>query len=126
MGQHVQSVKHRKASRMHHVPKIKETDVLCNTLMLQKYLISIKVGHKYSFFLYLESLDLGTLDRKWLKDKEIKKPTEETKDEKKITSFPTPPSSSLSRVFHQSLKEEAWAKVGGGGGEVSLVTQLWQ
>lgn len=37
IGQNIQSVKHCKASRMHHLPKINETELLCNTLMLKKY-----------------------------------------------------------------------------------------
>ena len=31
MGQNIQSVKHYKASRMHHVPKVSETELLFNT-----------------------------------------------------------------------------------------------
>ena len=31
MGQNIQSVKHDKASRMHHVPKLSETEQLFNT-----------------------------------------------------------------------------------------------
>ena len=37
MGWNIQSVQHGKASRMHHVPKIYETELLGNTLKLQKY-----------------------------------------------------------------------------------------
>lgn len=59
------------------------------------------------FFLYLESLDLGTLDKKWLKDKDIKKPTEETKDEKKITSHHLLAPARDDRVSHKSLNEKA-------------------
>lgn len=59
------------------------------------------------FFLYLESLDVGTLDKKWLKDKDIKKPTEETKDEKKITSHHLLAPARDDRVSHESLNEKA-------------------
>ena len=76
-----------------------ETELLCNTLMLQKFFwFKSKLVTDTHYFLYLESLDLGTLDKKGLKDEEIKKPTEETKN-KKITS-PQHPSSSLRWVSH--------------------------
>ena len=49
MGQNIQSVKRRKASRMHHDPNINEIELLCNNPMLQKYIISVKLVHKYPF-----------------------------------------------------------------------------
>ena len=37
MGWNIQSVQHCKVLRMRHAPKINETELLCNILMLQKY-----------------------------------------------------------------------------------------
>ena len=93
MGQNIQSVKHRKASRMHRDPNINETELLCNTSMLQKYIYFSQICSQ--MYICLESLDLRTFDRKRLKNVEIKKPTEETKNEKNILPhLPTPSSSS--------------------------------
>ena len=94
MGWNIQSVKHRKASRMHHVPKIYETELLWNTLMLQKYFdLNYSWSQVHTNFLsLLEPLDLGAFDKKQLKDKEIKKPIEETKNGKKLPPLhPTAP-----------------------------------
>ena len=89
MGQNIQSVKHRKASRMHHDPNINETELLCNTSMLQKYNYFSQTCSQIP--ICLESLNLRTFDRKRLKNVEIKKPTKETKNEKNVLPhLPTP------------------------------------
>ena len=93
MGQNIQSVKHRKASRMHHDRNINEIELLCNNPMLQKYIYFSQTCSQIP--ICLESLNLRTFDRKRLKNVEIKKPTKETKNEKNVLPhLPTPSSSS--------------------------------
>ena len=58
--------------------------------MLQKYFDFNKSCSHTHFSLYLESLDLGTLDKKQLKDEEIKKHIE-----KQITKTKLPSTISL-------------------------------
>ena len=88
MGQNIPIAKHCKALRMHCAPKINETELLCNTLMLQKnFWFKLKLVTNIHFSLYLKSLDLWTLNRKLPKDEEIKKPTKETKNQKNYLPF---------------------------------------
>ena len=83
MGWNIQSDKHHKASRMHRVPKLNETELLCNVLMQQKYFdLNETCPQRHIFFLHWVIWP-WSLDRKKLKDEEITKPTEETKNEKK-------------------------------------------
>lgn len=72
-------------------------------------------------FLYLESLDLGTLGRKRLKDDEIKKPTKGTKSEIKV-SLSQPPQLQLEPRAPTVSKRGGIRKV---ESEVSLVKQLF-
>ena len=58
----------------------------CYVTLTRYKIILIQVIVVPFIFLYLESLHLRTLDRKRLKDEEIKKPTEEKKKKS-----PTPP-----------------------------------
>ena len=53
-------------------------------------MIYIKVGHKYTFFSLLKSLDLKALVKKQLEDEEIKKLTEKIKNGKKLPPTPNP------------------------------------
>ena len=74
---------------MHRDPNINETELLCNTSMSQKYILFSQTCSQ--IYICLESLNLRTFDRKRLKNVEIGKPTEETKNEKTILPhLPTP------------------------------------
>ena len=102
---------------MHHVPRISETELLFNTLNI---LINIWFGQEYTFFSLFRVTWTQNLGQEMAKGWGNKETYWRSK-KLKPPPPPPPPSSSLSQVSHQSLKEKAYAKV---GGEVSLVTLL--
>lgn len=86
----------------------------CYVTLTRYKIILIQIIVVPFILLYLESLHLRTLDRKRLKDEEIKKPTEEKKK-----NPPPHPLLQLEPSIPPVVKRGGIRKV---GGEVSLVT----